>query len=65
MPTTFAQRQAEAAKLMAGGFGVVAIAVEERDEVLVKDPSYLVPSSSTIEVWHVYAGGQANAAYFP
>ena len=61
---TFAQRQAEAQLLMSSGKGLTAIALADKDIVLVKDPDYHAPANATdVVVWVQYAGGAAQTAY--
>ncbi len=64
MPTTFAQRQAEIATLMAAGLGLEAYADEIVDKVWVKDPTFHAPANATdVVVWTEDAGGAAASAY--
>ena len=64
MPTTFSQRQTEAETLMRSGKGLVAVALADRDIILVKDPSFHAPANATdVVVWKEYAGGSTLAAY--
>jgi hypothetical protein len=63
MPTTFAQRQTEAETLMRAGLGLVAIALQERDAILVKDPGYIQPGDTEPSVWKEHVGGTTLALY--
>ena len=60
---SYAERLAEVDVLLRSGRGVVAFTSPDVDKTWVKDPSYFVPSSSVIETWHVYNGGDARIAY--
>jgi hypothetical protein len=60
---TFAQREVEAQELMAAGLGLVAIALVDRDIILVKSPEYVQPGSPAVVVWKEHAGGTTHATF--
>jgi hypothetical protein len=67
----YPERLDEARVLEASGKGLTVIPLQDRDAVLVRDPSYTAPGDdlrpedqrSAPQIWREYAGGAAKTAY--
>jgi hypothetical protein len=71
MATSYPERLDEARLLESAGLGLTVIPLQDRDVLLVKDPSYNAPGDQDLPedqraapmVWREYPGGAAKTAY--